>query len=235
MKARRPDSHDHMISFIHYAYGLMTLLIDMVPRFKNLWFEWLGDLTSYMMCLENTDSDERETWNEISSNWYHKALDENPGKGSLYHRLDNLSKPNIGRQLFCYSRSLMATKRYERSKSCVESVFNMALDSIQNQNLTPPDTSSCTSLLIAPMNDRIDDMERFKSFEKHLGNALDRLSHEICDAGRDDSDITRFQGIYQKLEYFKSKVEDARILKECTMDETEAVLKKFLTPTMSMS
>ncbi|EDN06609.1 predicted protein [Histoplasma mississippiense (nom. inval.)] len=142
MKARRPDSHDYMISFIYYAYGLLTLLIDMVPGLKNLWLECLGDLTSYMMCLEDTDSDERETWNEISSSWYHKALDENPGKGSLYHRLGNLSKPNMGGQLFCYSRSLMATKRYERSKSSVESAFNMALDSIQKQNVTPPDLPS---------------------------------------------------------------------------------------------
>ncbi|EDN11061.1 predicted protein [Histoplasma mississippiense (nom. inval.)] len=500
MKARRPDSHDYMISFIYYAYGLLTLLIDMVPGLKNLWLECLGDLTSYMMCLEDTDSDERETWNEISSSWYHKALDENPGKGSLYHRLGNLSKPNMGGQLFCYSRSLMATKRYERSKSSVESAFNMALNSIQKQNVTPPDlpswfvsshamllrggsihkfieyvnkyialfdteieqrtfkfgesticvgipniaamlqygeedgtltrmfidsqklswearlehaeqywlqlpsepsqntlkdgipsdaatfstplekltystylnfhtlsfvlqrargenifpyvhlslafilslalipesmayvegeipwtkitiflnmlsresvsesrlesvnfpiptetefpqlpedflfrsqiwsqivyppdfftnatmkdhsggidmpstqsarnerclwygyrlaspqmdvpTSLCTSLLIAAMNDRIGDMEHSKLFEKNLGNALDRLSYEICDAGRDDSDITRLQDIYQTLEYSKSKVEDARILKECTMDKTEAVLKKLLT------
>ncbi|EDN05432.1 predicted protein [Histoplasma mississippiense (nom. inval.)] len=79
-------------SLIDHHYDL---LIYMVPGLKNLWLECLGDLTSYMMCLEDTDSDERETWNEISSSWYHKALDENPGKGSLYHRLGNLSKPNM--------------------------------------------------------------------------------------------------------------------------------------------
>ncbi|KAL2374417.1 hypothetical protein BDBG_07860 [Blastomyces gilchristii SLH14081] len=82
---------------------------------------------------------------------------------------------------------------------------------------------------ITAMNDRIDDVEHFKSIEKCLGNALDQLCYEICDAGRDDSDITRAQAIYQMLEDTKSEVEDARIHKECTMDETEAVLKKLLT------
>ncbi|EDN06086.1 predicted protein [Histoplasma mississippiense (nom. inval.)] len=526
MKARRPDSHDYMISFIHHAYGLMTLLIEIIPKFKNLWFECLGDLASYMMCLEDTDS-ERGTWNDISSRWYHKALDENPGKGSLYHRLGNLSTPNMDEQLFFYSRSLMAIKRYECR---VETAFKTTLNSIQNQDVTPPDLTSwfvsshaillrggsihkfieyvnkyialfdteieqrtfkfrestirvgvpniaamlqygeedgiltrmfidfqklswearlqqaeqywlqlpsepsqntlkdgipsdtatfstplekltystylnfhtlsfvlqraqgenifpyvhlslafilslalipesmvyvegeipwtkitiflnmlsresvsesrlesvnfpiptetefpqlpedflfrsqiwsqlvyppdfftnatmedhsddidmpstqsarnerclwygyrlasygrwiqlfeenagkkfrpthyatqleaaaihpkvfrqpqmCSSLLIA-MNDRIDDMERMMLSEKNLGNALDRLSYEICDAGRDHSDITRLQVFYQMLENSKSKVEDARIAKECTMDETEDVLKKLLT------
>ncbi|PGH08568.1 hypothetical protein GX51_01087 [Blastomyces parvus] len=142
MKARRPDSHDYMISFIHHAYGLMTLLIDMVPRFKNLWLECLGDLTSYMMCLEDRDSAATKTWKEISSRWYHKALDENPGKGSLYHRLGNLAKPNMGQQLFFHSRSLLAIKRFEMSKTGVEFAFQMALDSIRECDVITPDLPS---------------------------------------------------------------------------------------------
>ncbi|OJD27409.1 hypothetical protein ACJ73_01198 [Blastomyces percursus] len=142
MKARRPDSHDYMAPFIYNAYSLMTLLIEAVPRFKYMWFECLGDLASYMMCLQERDSVEHRDWKSISSQWYHKALDESPGKGSLYHRLGNLSTPNMGRQLFFYSRSLVATKPYENSKSCVESTFKMALDSIQNQRVTTPDLPS---------------------------------------------------------------------------------------------
>ncbi|OJD16115.1 hypothetical protein AJ78_03695 [Emergomyces pasteurianus Ep9510] len=87
VKARLPDSHDYMTSSVKHAYGLMTLLIEVVPRFENVWLECLGDLASYMMCL---DPAENRTWKAVSSQWYHKALDKNPGKGSLYHRLGNL-------------------------------------------------------------------------------------------------------------------------------------------------
>ncbi|KAL2375222.1 hypothetical protein, variant [Blastomyces gilchristii SLH14081] len=142
MKARRPDSHDYMTPFIYDAYGLIALLIETAPRFKNVWLECLGDLASYMMCLEERDSIENRAWKVVSSQWYHKALDENPGKGSLYHRLGNLSTPNMGRQLFFYSKSLVATEPYTMSKNRVESAFKMALDSIQNRGVTTPDLSS---------------------------------------------------------------------------------------------
>ncbi|EDN07608.1 predicted protein [Histoplasma mississippiense (nom. inval.)] len=142
MKARRPDSHDYMTSFIKYAYGLMTLLIEAVPRFENVWLGCLGDLASYMMCLEKRNSAENMTWKAVSSQWYQKALDKNPGEGSLYHRLGNLSTPNMGGQLFFYSRSLLAPKRYEMSKTRVEFAFRMALDSIQKHGVITPDLPS---------------------------------------------------------------------------------------------
>ncbi|EQL33953.1 hypothetical protein BDFG_04102 [Blastomyces dermatitidis ATCC 26199] len=78
------------------------------------------------------------------------------------------------------------------------------------------------------MNDRIDDMEHFKLIEKCLENALDQLCYKICNTSRDDSDIIRAQVIYQMLEDTKSEVKDARIHKECIMNETEAMLKKLL-------
>ncbi|KAL2359180.1 hypothetical protein RJZ56_007983 [Blastomyces dermatitidis] len=81
---------------------------------------------------------------------------------------------------------------------------------------------------ITVMNNRIDDMEYFKSIEKCLGNALDQLCYEICNASRDSSNIIRAQVIYQMLEDTKSRVKNARIHKECTMNETEAMLKKLL-------
>ncbi|OJD12952.1 hypothetical protein ACJ73_09270, partial [Blastomyces percursus] len=141
MKARRPDSQDYMISFIHHTYGLMTLLVEMVPRFKNLWLESLGDLTSYRMFLEE-DPVEKNSWKKVSSHWYHKAVDENPEKGSLYHRLGNLLKPNMSRQLFFYSRSLMAINQCEISKTRVDFAFQMALDSIQKCAVIAPDLPS---------------------------------------------------------------------------------------------
>ncbi|KLJ07504.1 hypothetical protein EMPG_17020 [Blastomyces silverae] len=142
MKDRRPDSHSYMAPFIYHAYGVMTLLLEIVPTFKNLWLECLGDLASYMMCLEDRHSIENRNWKTLSSQWYHKALDEDPGKGSLYHRLGNLSTPNMGRQLFFYSRSLVALKRYGMSTSRVESAFQMALDSIGKQDVIRPDLPS---------------------------------------------------------------------------------------------
>ncbi|OJD20260.1 hypothetical protein ACJ73_08407 [Blastomyces percursus] len=502
MEARRPDSHEYMVHFIYDAYSLMTVLIEVVPWFKYMWFECLGDLASYMMCLQERDSVEHRDWKSISSQWYHKAVDESPGKevfttdlsrvesafkmaldsiqnqsvttpdlpswfvgshamllrgGSIHRFIEYVQKymalfdaqvrrqtfkfpeasicmgvPNIAAMLqygehdgiltrmFIDSQKLSLEVRFQHamkhwlmlpmkpSQNILDKdlpsdaatfstplqkltystylnfhTLSFVLNDAQNEKIVPyvhpslafiwslalvPDSmvyvegeipwakitiflnmlsrasvsesrlesvnfpiptatkfrqlpedfffrgqiwsqtlypsdffadatmdddsrgkdmpstksarnerclwygyrlASCgrwiqlfeengvkkfrpthyatqleaaaihpkvfrqrddpTFLFIAAMNDRIDDMEHSKSIEKRLGKALDRLSYEICDPGRDGSDITRVRDIYKMLEDVKSKVEDTRILKECTMDKAEAALKKLVT------
>ncbi|EEH04614.1 predicted protein [Histoplasma capsulatum G186AR] len=77
---------------------------------------------------------------------------------------------------------------------------------------------------ITVMNNSIDEMKHLKWFEGCLENALDQLCSAIC-----DGDITRVRAAYKMLEDAKIKIEDAIINKECTMDETEAVLQELLT------
>lgn len=47
LRIRLPASKEHMLSFIHIAYSMMTLLYETVPVFQDDWIETLGDLGRY--------------------------------------------------------------------------------------------------------------------------------------------------------------------------------------------
>lgn len=47
LRQRLPHSLEHMLSFIYLSYGIMTLLYETVPVFRDIWIECLGDLGRY--------------------------------------------------------------------------------------------------------------------------------------------------------------------------------------------
>ncbi|KKZ59959.1 hypothetical protein EMCG_05227 [[Emmonsia] crescens] len=130
MWARLPNSLERMIEFIHHAYNMMILLMETVPRFENIWAEVLGDLSRYRMSIETWSVDEKNVWARIAKYWYERALDYDYGIGRLHHRLGLIAKPNLSRQLFCYSKSLVSIEPYGYSTTSVQPAFKTALTTI---------------------------------------------------------------------------------------------------------
>ena len=95
LRHRLPHSCDHMLAFIYLAYTMMTLDHDTVPDFEDTWIEYLGDLGSYQMAIEDDDIRDRQVWTEVARHWYSKASDKELSKSRLYHHLAILARPNF--------------------------------------------------------------------------------------------------------------------------------------------
>ncbi|KJZ70928.1 hypothetical protein HIM_09679 [Hirsutella minnesotensis 3608] len=69
-----PGSREHLLTYIHAAYGTLTSLYEEVPTFSQAWTRRLGDFAKYRMLLESGDGqcDDRKIWAEISASWYGK-------------------------------------------------------------------------------------------------------------------------------------------------------------------
>jgi protein SMG6 len=54
--ATSPLAQEHLMSFIYYAYGFYTTLLEEenLSTFKNSWIEALGDLAWYQMTLAHS-------------------------------------------------------------------------------------------------------------------------------------------------------------------------------------
>jgi hypothetical protein len=81
-----------MLAFIYLAYQMMASLYETVPAFEDTWIECLGDLGRDRIAIEDEDTRDRETWAGVARSWYHKAGDNNPTAGSLYHQAYNMLK-----------------------------------------------------------------------------------------------------------------------------------------------
>jgi hypothetical protein len=95
---RLPDSHDHMLSFIHLARSMMRLMIRSAPTFVDTWIEYLDDLARYRAAIEEVDVRDRETWSSSPKIWYEKAADKYSNVGSISRHLALLARPNAVQQ-----------------------------------------------------------------------------------------------------------------------------------------
>ncbi|KAF3768185.1 hypothetical protein M406DRAFT_75543 [Cryphonectria parasitica EP155] len=111
LRARLPDSLEHMLTFIYLAYSMMALLCETVPSFEDTWIECLRDLSRY---------------------WYAKASDRAPETGRLYHHLAILSKPNAYQQLFYYSKSLCIAYLFKSARDSILTLFDPILNNNQH-------------------------------------------------------------------------------------------------------
>ena len=59
LRHRLPDSLEHILTFLHMAYTMITLLLESVSAFENTWIECLGDLACYSMAVNPSG---HETW-----------------------------------------------------------------------------------------------------------------------------------------------------------------------------
>jgi hypothetical protein len=95
---RLPDSHDHMLSFIHFARSMMRLTIRSAPAFVDTWIEYLADLARYRTAIEEMDIRDREIWSSNSKIWYEKAAYNYSNVGSNSRHLALLARPNAVQQ-----------------------------------------------------------------------------------------------------------------------------------------
>ncbi|RDW74356.1 uncharacterized protein DSM5745_07018 [Aspergillus mulundensis] len=127
LRRRLPESLERMLAFLHQAYIQMTILVDLVPRFEDTWFECLGDLSRYHILVEEGDPREREAWAEIARYWYHKVADKSPDVGRIQHHLAPLARPDYTQQLFYYTKSLVCVDSFIGAKQSILTLFNPIL------------------------------------------------------------------------------------------------------------
>jgi len=70
LRCHLPSSREYMRTFIYFAYPMMTLFLETVPRYQDTWIECLGHLGIYRMEVENDDPYERSIWAGITQSWY---------------------------------------------------------------------------------------------------------------------------------------------------------------------
>lgn len=131
LRHRLPGSLEHMISFIYIAYSMMTLLLESVPTFANIWIECLGDLARYQMAVEEVDLQNRENWAEVARYWYRMAADKGPNVGRIQHHSAVLARPYILAQLFYYTKSLVCVEPFASSRESILLLFNPLLEEEQ--------------------------------------------------------------------------------------------------------
>ncbi|KAF5981585.1 hypothetical protein FBULB1_4696 [Fusarium bulbicola] len=133
LRKRLPDSLEHMLTFLHLAYGMMALLHETVLDFQDTWTECLGDLGRYRMAIEDQDMTEREVWRGVSRRWYSIASDKSPTTGRLYHHHAILARPNTLQQLCYYAKSLCVSIPFSSTRESIMALFGPVLSSSPNR------------------------------------------------------------------------------------------------------
>lgn len=106
LRHRLPESQEHMVTFIYLAYSMVALLYETVPAFEDTWIECLGDLSRYRMAIEDDNQRIRDTWANVSREWYTLASRRAPTTGRLYHHRAILARQHVTTQLYYYAKSL---------------------------------------------------------------------------------------------------------------------------------
>ncbi|KAL2856260.1 hypothetical protein BJX68DRAFT_205452 [Aspergillus pseudodeflectus] len=127
LRRRLPSSSEYMLTFIHLAYSMMTLLLETAPAFEESWIECLGDIARYRMLVEEADFREQEVWVRIARYWYNEAADKNPDVGRIQHHLAVLGRPDIVQQLFYYTKSLVCNRPFDGTRESIFLIFNPSL------------------------------------------------------------------------------------------------------------
>lgn len=118
-----PESLEHMLTFLHMAYGVVCLLYETIPSHKATWIECLGDLARYRMAVEERDAEIREIWTDRAREWYYAATDIFPSVGRLYHHLAIVARQNPVEQLYLYVKSLTVDLIFTGTRESVLILF----------------------------------------------------------------------------------------------------------------
>ncbi|OHW94964.1 hypothetical protein CSPAE12_06396 [Colletotrichum incanum] len=127
LRHRLPASLEHMLTFIHLAYSMITLLYETVPAFEDTWIECLVDLGCCRLAIEY-DYKERARWKVTSRHWVSKASDKDPTTGRLYKSFAILAGPNALFQLFYYAKSLCVPIPFLDSRESMMALFSPHLN-----------------------------------------------------------------------------------------------------------
>ncbi|TGZ76931.1 hypothetical protein EX30DRAFT_356515 [Ascodesmis nigricans] len=106
LRYRLPESQEFLYFWISVSYGMLTLMYETVPKYRDTWTECLGDLARYRVGVETEDDDIRDQWRETGRAWYIRGTDTCPYLGRMYHHLALCARPNMLIQLFYYCKAL---------------------------------------------------------------------------------------------------------------------------------
>ena len=183
LRHRLPHSYDQMLTFIYLAYGMMALLYETVPAFRDVWIECLGDLARYRMAVEETDVMDREIWTNVARSWYCKASDKAPTTGRLYHHLAILARPKAVQQLYFYVKSLCVPIPFPTAKESIMSLFD-PLFSEEPPSLPAVDESFVRAHAILFSNKRKDLLDKsIDEFLKLLDAEIGRVTKRWLEFG----------------------------------------------------
>lgn len=74
-------------------------MYETVPQFEDKWIEYLGDLASYRMAIEDNVIYDCNVWANNARFWYSKAVDKISCTGRMHHRLAVLAWSNTLQKL----------------------------------------------------------------------------------------------------------------------------------------
>jgi hypothetical protein len=140
-----PQSLKHMLAFLNLAYGMLTLLYETVPAFKDTWTKCLSDFGRYQIIIADRDMPARETWASVARFWYGKTDDKHPRVGWLYYHLAFLARPHALRQLYYFARSLTCVHLFLSVHKSILTLFKPILES---QGPQTPLLSPTTPLIV---------------------------------------------------------------------------------------
>ncbi|RPA72632.1 hypothetical protein BJ508DRAFT_183341, partial [Ascobolus immersus RN42] len=130
-----PESLEHMLTFLHMAYGVVCLLYETIPSHKATWIECLGDLARYRMAVEERDAEIRDIWTDRAREWYYAATDIFPTVGRLYHHLAIVARQNAIEQLYLYVKSLTVDLIFTGTRESVLILFQTVSKETPNGGL----------------------------------------------------------------------------------------------------
>jgi len=143
LRHRRPHSQEYMLAFIYLAYQMISLLLETVPGFADIWIECLGDLARYRMAIEE-DREIHTIWGGIAGRWYVKAADRHPQVGRLYHHSGILERPSL-RKVYLYGSALTSVFPFFNAKG---SLNTLCTPVVEDENSLRGSSKSADALVL---------------------------------------------------------------------------------------
>ncbi|KAJ5152463.1 hypothetical protein N7492_009743 [Penicillium capsulatum] len=121
------ELQEYALHFIYLAYHTFTLFLQDVAVFDGIWIECLGDLARYRVAFELNDSRERKVWEEVAKGWYNQCAHRSPGIGHFYNHLGILAQPDVLKQLFYYTKAVIAVIPFDEAYQGIDYLTRVAL------------------------------------------------------------------------------------------------------------
>ncbi|RAL14239.1 uncharacterized protein BO97DRAFT_422670 [Aspergillus homomorphus CBS 101889] len=180
MRHHLPHSLEHMLSFIHLAYSMITTLLLEAPAYEETWMECLGDISRYRMATRTADMQESELWAGVAMTWYNRAADRNPDMGKFQHHLGVLARHDVTQKLFYYTKSLLVGQPYLDTETSVLDIFNPFLKDSKAMHRFPPISAFIAAhafLFTGDVNDDVHDavntfLSHLDQYVVHLGETF---------------------------------------------------------------
>ncbi|BCR83540.1 uncharacterized protein ACHE_10942S [Aspergillus chevalieri] len=142
LRNQLPDLLECTLTFLYWAYSMMTLFLESVPAFEDTWIECLGDLARYGMAVEDSIARDCENWAGVARYWYHKAADKNPNFGRIQHHFAVLACPDMLQELFYYTKSLVSVDPFPPAGEKIKLLFRRV------QNEPKPDNQPTVAVFM---------------------------------------------------------------------------------------